>query len=233
MLGPPFNFRRNAQRRYFFLEHSDDACNIFLSLFARRIQLMGYIEICFRIQVFERQILKLPFKCADAQPICQRSIDLEGFLRLFPLFFRSFIAQRAHIVQAVRKLYKDDPNIRRHGKKHLSHAFRLGVLFRLKIEFLQFGDAIYDLCNFRAEFRLDIFNAKSRIFWNIVQHGGANADIIKAKLCQNARHLIGMHDIGLARIAQLPFVRLFRNSKRFLDERISCIDRIILDKSLV
>ena len=43
-MGRPSNFRRNAQRRYFFLEHSDDACNIFLSLFARRIQLMGYIE---------------------------------------------------------------------------------------------------------------------------------------------------------------------------------------------
>ena len=90
MLGPPFNFRRNAQRRYFFLEHSDDACNIFLSLFARRIQLMGHIEICFRIQVFERQILKLPFKCADAQPICQRSIDLEGFPSPFPAVFPEF-----------------------------------------------------------------------------------------------------------------------------------------------
>jgi hypothetical protein len=52
---------------------------------------------------------------------------------------RRKILQGAHVMEPIRKLYKDDPDIIYHGEEHLAEVLRLLLLSGIKLE-------LTDLC---------------------------------------------------------------------------------------
>ena len=64
-----------------------------------------------RVQKAQRDVLQLLLDGADTQTVRQRSVDLHRFQRFFSALIFLPVFSGAHIVQAVRQLYDDDPHI--------------------------------------------------------------------------------------------------------------------------
>ena len=86
------------------------------------------LRIGSRVQEAQGGILQLLLDQLQAQTVCQRRIDLHGFQRFIPLLLGRHRFQSAHIVQTVRQLDDDNPDILCHGKQHFADIFRLLLL---------------------------------------------------------------------------------------------------------
>ena len=75
----------------------------------------------------EGQVFQLPAHRLDAQPVGQRSVDLQRLLGLLELLLLAQVAESAHVVQPVGQLDEDHPDILGHGDDHLADV--LGLLF--------------------------------------------------------------------------------------------------------
>ena len=64
----------------------------------------------------------------DAQTVRQGRKNLERFPRDALLLFRLHRAQGSHVVQTVRELDDDDPDVSGHGNQHLAQVLGLLVL---------------------------------------------------------------------------------------------------------
>ena len=94
-----------------------------------KMYLLRQIVIHLRLQVFQGQVVHLNLNLADTQTIRQRRINLQGLSGLFLSFLRTLVFQSTQIMQAIRQLDDDDPDILGHGYKHLSEILRLQFNF--------------------------------------------------------------------------------------------------------
>jgi hypothetical protein len=79
-----------------------------------------------RLQCCERQILQLPLDRVHAEPVRQRSEDLQGFRGDPRLLVGPQVVQRAHVVQPVGQLDHQHPDVPAHRQDHLSDGLGLG-----------------------------------------------------------------------------------------------------------
>jgi len=70
---------------------------------------------------------------------------VHGFLGLVPTLLGIPAAAGAHVVQPVRQLDDDHPNIPGHGEEHFAHILRLLFLPGRKGDFIQFGNPVHQL----------------------------------------------------------------------------------------
>ena len=80
-----------------------DFLDILFALQARQINPLHQIAIDIRLDVFEGQILKLPFDLRHTKPMRQRSVDLPRLGGDFDLSVLVEILQGAHVMQAGRR----------------------------------------------------------------------------------------------------------------------------------
>lgn len=116
--------------------------------------------------------------------------------------------QRAHIVQAVSKLYDDNPYIVRHCDKHFADVFRLYLLAGDIRDFADFGNGVYKRCNIVAEVLSQLVERDRRILNNVMQQRRLNRLVVHAEIYQYHRAGSRMAVIPLARFAKLPLVSL-------------------------
>ena len=107
------------------MDRQNELVNVRLAFTPLRADLARDLIVFFTLQVFERKIFQFPFYLGKAETVCKRRINIESFLRKALLFFGRELFQSAHIMQAVGKLDKHNPNIVHHGKQQLPIAFRL------------------------------------------------------------------------------------------------------------
>ena len=98
----------------------DDLVDEILSGLAGQGYLFLEIIINVRLQVFQRQIVQLDLYFGNTKTVRQRRVDLDGLSGLFLLFLRLHVLKCPHVVEAVRQLNEDDPDILGHGQEHLS-----------------------------------------------------------------------------------------------------------------
>ena len=77
--------------------------------------------------------------------------------------------QRAHIVQPVGELDQQHANIFRHRQDQLAEIFRLLGLVGLQFDARQFGDAVDQPRDVRAEQFLDVFQRGQRVLDRVMQ----------------------------------------------------------------
>ena len=102
----------------------------------------------------------------------QRRINLQGFLCGADPLFRRTELQRAHIMQPVRQLDEDHPDIPGHGQHHLAQALRLLFFPATELHPRQLRYAVYQHRNLRAELLFDILIGAFGILDHIVQQSG-------------------------------------------------------------
>ncbi len=78
-----------------------------------------------RVQRRETELLQFETDLIDAETLRDRRIDLERFPRDTPSFLEAQRAERAHVMETIRKFHEDDANVVGHRHQHALKITRL------------------------------------------------------------------------------------------------------------
>ena len=161
----------------------------------------GFVRL--RLEIFERQLLELVLDLAHAEAVCDRRVDVAGFLRdAKPSLFRQ-VVERAHVVHAVRELDEDDADVVHHREQHLAEVLRLPLFGRRKRNGADLRDAFDDVRHVRAEQLADALDGRQRVLDHVVEQAGGDRHGVEAKVNQKLGDGERMDQVGFARSAHL------------------------------
>ena len=159
-------------------------------------------------QVAEAQFFELAVGSVQAQPVRNRRVDVQRFLRdALPLGARH-LRHGAHIVGTVGQFDQDHAHVARHGQQHFAKRFGLGFLAAVELQPVQLGQAINQFSHRRAEALDQLGLADATIFHRVVQqrrHQGLGIEVPIGALGGD-RNRVG--DVGRTVLAQLAQVHL-------------------------
>ena len=201
-----------------------DILDVFLPLALAHGNFIYKIIIYIRLQIFQRQIIQLDLDLADAKPLGDGAVYLQCLLGNTLPALRRLVLQRAHIVESVRQLDQDHPDILGHGKEHLPQILRLHLQLyvglvdpRGKGDLLQLSDPVHQQRHVRAEFPDQILLAHDSVLHHIVKNSCNDGLLIQLQLRQYDGHVQGMYDIWLTRLAELILMGISRSIVRFFN----------------
>ncbi len=125
MFDPAVHLGADALSLNKLLDLVHDALDIFLTNALAHGDFIHQVVIYLRLQIFHGQVVQFDLDLGDAQPLGDGRIDFPGLPGDTDLALRLLVFQRAHIVQTVRQLDHDHPDILGHGQKHLPQILRL------------------------------------------------------------------------------------------------------------
>jgi hypothetical protein len=199
VFGPAGHFYADAHRVRFTLYIVLD----FVKKFPAFPPFFGHnifdLEVCLAVELLEGKILKLVFDPRNAQPSCQRGVDIQALLGgLFPFFSRP-VAGFPHGPELVRQFDEYNPYILDHGKKHFTDVFRFleGFVFCLEPR-----DPGSTFCEKGSVFSELLFNTGSGVLFQAVQNqGGCKGVRIEAQVRKDRS---GPFGTGSAAVAAGP-----------------------------
>ena len=124
------------------------------------------------VEVFERQVLKLPLDALHTETVGDGGVDLHRFKRLLALLFRRLILHGAHVVRAVGKLDEDDADVLSHGHEHLAQVFHLLLFLAGVLHARQLGDALDKVGDGGGELLGDLGIGRVGVLDAVVHEGG-------------------------------------------------------------
>ena len=125
MLQAAADFTHQIMLRQFLPEELADLLNIFLPLPLLPGQTFLNLLVGLRLQVIKGQVFQFRLNAEHPQPSRQGGVDIQGLLGDALLPLRGHIAQGAHVMNPVRQLHQQDPDVMGHGEDHLADVFRL------------------------------------------------------------------------------------------------------------
>jgi hypothetical protein len=164
----------------------------------------------------ERQVLELPLDGVHAEAVRQGREDLQGFPGFAGRRLGGDETPRARVVQPVRELDHQDPDVLGHGNDHLADGLRLGCL--AEADLVQLGDAVDQHGDFGAEVRPEVLKGVGRVLHGVVEQRRRQGGTAEPQLGEDRRDGNGMGDVGITALALLPSVALLRDHKGALDE---------------
>ena len=121
------------------------------------------------IQCFQAQIFKLHAHLVHPKAHGDRRIDIQCLTGNALDFFAIQYAQSAHVVQSVSQFDKNDADIPRHSQRHFLEVLSLSELNGVELHMSEFADTVYQLSNFLAKLRANIFFVDAGILYNVMQ----------------------------------------------------------------
>ena len=202
------DFSINPGSRQGDLDGFGDLAQHFTAVATSRQQGLVQYLVAIGVDGLEAAVLKLTEQGVQTQAMCNRRVNIQGFLGHAAALFRLDGVQRAHIVQAVSQLDQDDAHVTRHGQQHLAKA--VGLLLRLggKFQALQLGQTIHNLGHIGTEFFSQFLLGDVLIFDHVMQQGRHQGIGIQLPARTDFRDGNGVRDIGFATGAKLPQVGL-------------------------
>ena len=155
----------------------------------------------------EREVLELPLQLVDAEPVGERRVHLERLARLLHLLLAPEILERPHVVEPVRELDQDDPDVMGHRDDHLPVVLGLRVLAALELDPRQLRDALDEVRDLVAELGAHLVDADLGVLDDVVEERGRDRLLVEAQLRADLRGAERVVDERLARAALLPVVR--------------------------
>ena len=125
MLHTPAYLRFDVRVLHMLLYLFHDLLYELLPLHLTVVNLLHKLEECLRLGILKSQVVKLCLDLGYPKPLGDGGIDIHRLLRLLLLLRGRHELERPHIVQAVRQLNNDDPDIFRHSKEHLTQVLCL------------------------------------------------------------------------------------------------------------
>ena len=220
MLAPPDHTARNVravhEALHFFDQALDDA---FLAL-THLLDFFFDLMIRLRLQIAEREIVELNLDTADTESVCERRINLQGFLRLFSLFLRLHVLQGAHVVKAVRELNQNDTDVLGHGEEHSAKVLGLDVESVIgPSDVGELGNAVHHKGDIIPEDTRNLFLREYRVLDDIVQKSRDDTLLVELQVRENNRDTERVDDVGLAGLPLLVHMRVFRGHIGAMNER--------------
>ena len=168
------------------------------------------LGIAVRVKVFEAEVFQLLLDTLHTEPVGKRGVDVHSFQRGDPLFFGRFCVQRAHIVQSVAELDKNDPDVLGHGEQHLAQGLDMRFFFILGLKRHDFGQPVHQQRHVNAETLLQFFQAGfvGAVLHRVVQERRADRVRIQPQRGNDFCHGKRMGDIRLPALTKLPVVHL-------------------------
>ena len=149
--------------------------------------------------MFEGQFLKLGADPVTADGPGQGGVDFQGFSGDPLTFSRGLdVLQGPHVVQTVSQLDHQHPHILGNRQDELTQVLSLLGIFAIELQLGQLGDALHQLGDLGTEQMGDIVRRHRRVFDHIVQKRGDNGGGIQPIFGENACHLNGVGEIGIA-----------------------------------
>ena len=159
------------------------------------------------VEVREGEVLELLVDAVQPQPVRDRRVDLERLARDAAPLRRLDGVERAHVVQAVGELDQDDAHVARHREQHLAEVLGLRLLVRLELDLVELGDAVDELGDRLAEVAGDLGLGDRGVFGHVVQQRRGQRLRVEVPLREDVGDGERVRDVGLAGLAELPFVR--------------------------
>ena len=171
-----------------------------------------------RVQDLEREVLELPLERVDTEPVCERRVDLERLLGLLHLLLLAEVLDRPHVVEPVRELDEDDPDVLGHRDDHLPVVLRLGLLAARELDPGQLRDALDELSDVGPELGAHLVELGLGVLDDVVQEGRGDRLLVEVELRADAGNAPGVVDELLAGTTHLPAVPLLRELERPADQ---------------
>ena len=111
--------------------------------------------------------------------------------------------ERAHVVQPVSQLDQQHADVVGHRQQELAQILGGALVFGLRLDLRQFGDAIDQPRDVGTEHPLNLFRRGDGVLDRIVQDCRGDGFIIEMKVGQDAGDLDRMTEIGVTRGAFL------------------------------
>ena len=156
----------------------------------------------------EGEVLELPLDRVDPEPVGKRREDVERLLGDLVLLLLAQWRQRAHVVEPVRKLDQDHPDVARHRDEHLAVVLGLVLVAALECDAGQLRDAVHELGDLVSECGLDVVERCARVLDGVVEQRRAERLGVEPHARADLRHADRMRDELLARLAPLVGVPL-------------------------
>ena len=172
-----------------------------------------------RVEHREREVFELPLHVADAEPVRERCVDVDGLLRDALLLLLRERRDRAHVVEAVGELDDEDADVLRHRDEHLAHRRGLLRFLRVEVDALELRDTVDDARDVGAELVGEVLERDRGVLDRVVQQRGRDRHVVETEIGEHQRDADRMRDVRVARTAHLMLVRVACDLVRVLDER--------------
>jgi hypothetical protein len=169
------------------------------------------------VQSLERQVFELPLDLLHAESVRERRVDLERRGRDPPLLVPWERGERAHVVQPVRELDQQDPDVAGHRDDHLANVLGLLVLPAPERQRIELGEAVHDARDLRPELGVELRDAHVGVLDGVVQERRLQGRGVQAEGGEDLGDRERVLDEVLARQALLPLVVLGREPVGALD----------------
>ena len=203
MLGPALDLAGNPLLGQAGLQRLDPLTDDLLHLRQLLLGLAPNLAVDLRLEVTEGQVLEVPLNLIDPQAVRERGEDLERLLRDALLLVSPERTQGPHVVQPVRKLDQDDPDVPGHHDEHLPQVLRLVALHRHEGQLAQLRHAADQRQDVLAERGAQLLGGHRRVLQDVVQQGRRQGGQIQLHVRENGRRAQGMDDVGIPRHAFL------------------------------
>ncbi len=186
----------------------DDFLDVLLALFHLLRDPFGERREDVRIERFEAQIFQFGPHPADAQPIGERRIDFDRFLGDFFLLRGIEMLQGPHVMQAVRQLDQDHPDVVRHRDDHLTKILGLLLFVALEVDLADLGDAVDQAGDVLPELFLDLLLRADGVFDRIVEQARDDGRNVESERGHDLGDSQRMLQVRLSGLPHLALMRL-------------------------
>ena len=164
---------------------------------------VGDVGVHVGLEITEAEVLQFLLDAVQPQPVGQGSVNVHRFAGDGLLLVGLLELQGAHVVLAVGQFDDRHPNVVRHGQNHLTNIFSLGLLLGVEGHQADLGHPVHDVGHLFAELRVQFLDGGAGILHGVVQQPGCYGVLVKPHFGQGFGHRGGMHEVRIARQAQL------------------------------
>ena len=183
------------------------------------LQRLDDLLIADGIQIFQAQILQLPFHFLHAQAVGDGGVDLHGLQRFLLLLFRRLVLHGAHIVEPVGHFDEDDADVLAHGQQHFAQILHLLLGLGGGLHSRQLADALHDVGNGGGKGAGDVLMGGIGILDGVVEQGGGNGLRVQMQLLRHdLRHRQRVGDERRTVLAVLAAVMLLGKAEGRTDQ---------------
>ena len=211
VLGPPVDGEMQLGLPQLFGQGFLDLADALLPLRPLHAHLAGDFLVALGVDVAQGKVLQLLLDGVDAQAVGQGGVNIQRFPGDGDLPLGRLEFEGQHVVQAVGQLDQHHADVLAHGQDHLAQGFRLLLLPVGEVEAAQFGHAVHQLGDFRAELLFEGLQRHVRaVLHRVVQEARGDGRRVDHDLGQDAGDVDRMNDIGLPALSLLVGVGLGR-----------------------
>ena len=174
---------------------------------ARALHRLRERRIAPRAQMRERELLQFDVDSVQSETVGDWRIDFDRLARdECPLggFHR---VERAHVVQPVGELDEDDAHVARHRQQHLAKRLGLRLFLGRKLQLVELGQSIDQLCGGRAELLDQSRLGDAAVLDRVVHQRGHHCLRVELPLGTQSSDRDRVSDVGLAAGAELAEMR--------------------------